>query len=262
MSDTAPTPAPPRQRLPVLGVPIDAVSPQGAVQRLAAWAADGSSRSVCICNVHSVVTATREPAFRAAIEAADLATPDGAPVAWMLRRLGATDQQRVSGPELMLDYCAHAAASGEPLFLYGGTADTLQLLQARLRERWPALHIAGAIAPPFRPLTPAEDQADVDAIHASGARTVWVGLGCPKQELWMQAHRGRVRAVMVGVGAAFDFHAGTVARAPRWMRDHGLEWLHRLASEPRRLGRRYLVTNTRFVLGALRQLALPRAHRN
>ena len=232
----------------------------GAVARIAGWAQRRESRVVCICNVHSVVTATQDPAFMHAITSADLATPDGAPVAWMLRRQGLATQARVSGPDLMLDYCAHAAEQGEAIFLYGSTEATLKRLQQQLHARWPALRIAGALSPPLRPPSAAEAEADVQAINASGAGTVWVGLGCPKQELWMAAHRGRVHAVMVGVGAAFDFHAGTVARAPAWMRRRGLEWLHRLASEPRRLGRRYVVTNTVFICRALLQLMRRRTH--
>jgi N-acetylglucosaminyldiphosphoundecaprenol N-acetyl-beta-D-mannosaminyltransferase len=209
---------------------------------------------VCICNAHSVVTAAQDPNFRQAIAHADMATPDGAPVAWMLKRQGAVGQQRVSGPDLMLDYCAHIAESGESIYLYGSTESTLAALQRVLRARWPMLRIAGAESPPFRPLTPEEDAAVIQRINGSGAGTVWVSLGCPKQELWMAAHRGRVQAVMLGVGAAFDFHAGVVPRAPAWMRNNGLEWLHRLASEPSRLWKRYLLTNTSFVLGAARQL--------
>ncbi|MBL8315092.1 MAG: WecB/TagA/CpsF family glycosyltransferase [Rubrivivax sp.] len=243
-----------RRTLPVLHAPIDAISCEGAVARIASWAAAGASRVVCICNAHSVVTAEQDAGFLRAIVSADMATPDGAPVAWMLRRQGVTGQSRVSGPDLMLDYCAYATRVGEPIFLYGSTEQTLQALRERLGQRWPGLQIAGALSPPFRPLSEAEDSAIVAAINASGARTVWVSLGCPKQELWMQAHRGRVQAVMVGVGAAFDFHAGTLARAPRWMQDHGLEWLHRLGTEPARLWRRYLFTNTAFVFGAARQL--------
>lgn len=243
-----------RRVLPVLGAPIDVVSAGAALQRIAQWAARRESRVVCICNVHSVVTAMHDAAHLAAIAGADLATPDGAPVAWMLRRQGATAQARVSGPDLMQDYLEQAATRRESIFLLGSTPETLAKLQSRLRERWPALPIAGAISPPFRALTNDEDEALVRELNASGAGTVWVSLGCPKQERWMAEHRGRVQAVMLGVGAAFDFHAGTVSRAPRWMRDHGLEWLHRLASEPRRLWRRYLVTNTRFLVGACRQL--------
>lgn len=243
-----------RHRLPVLGVPIDRVSSDDAVRRISAWAGERSSRVVCICNVHSVVTAAQTPDFMQVIDAADLATPDGAPVAWMLRRLGARAQRRVSGPDLFADYCAHAAAGGERIYLYGSTPETLQRLESRLRERWPGLQIAGSHSPPFRALSDAEDDAIVRRINDSGAGSVWISLGCPKQERWMHAHRGRIRAVMVGVGAAFDFHAGTVTRAPRWMRDAGLEWLHRLASEPRRLWRRYLLTNSWFMLAAARQL--------
>lgn len=230
----------------------------GAVQRIATWAQHRDSRVVCICNVHSVVTAAQDPAFMRAIDCADLATPDGAPVAWMLRRQGVAGQRRVSGPDLMLAYCEHAAARNESIFLFGSSESTLQQLQHRLLARWPGLKIAGALSPPYGPLSAAEDEAVVETINASGAGTVWVSLGCPKQELWMTAHRGRVQAVMVGVGAAFDFHAGTVARAPAWMRRNGLEWLHRLAIEPRRLGRRYLVTNTVFMWRAALQLVKAR----
>lgn len=242
-----------RRTLPVLGTPIDVIDAAQAVQRIAAWAVAGESRVVCLCNAHSVVTAQREPAFGEVLAQADMAAPDGASVAWILRRQGAGLQRRLSGPDLMLDYCAHAAQCGEALYLYGTRADTLAALRARLIQRWPALSIAGAHAPPFRASSPEEDAADVARINASGAATVWVSLGCPKQEVWMHAHRGRVHAVMVGVGAAFDFHAGVTPRAPRWMREHGLEWLHRLIVEPRRLGPRYLSTNSQFILGAVRQ---------
>jgi N-acetylglucosaminyldiphosphoundecaprenol N-acetyl-beta-D-mannosaminyltransferase len=156
----------------------------------------------------------------------------------------------------MLEYCAHAARIGQSIFLYGSTEETLISLRAQLLKRFPDLQIAGAIAPAFRQLTAEEDAADVECINVSGAGTVWVGLGCPKQELWMAAHRGRVNAVMLGVGAAFDFHAGNLVRAPVWMRNCGLEWLHRLASEPRRLWKRYLVTNTVFIWCAARQFLL------
>ncbi len=158
----------------------------------------------------------------------------------------------------MLDYCAHTVRQGDSIYLYGSTPTTLSALQAALQARFHGLRIAGAESPPFRPLTAEEDDAVVERINASGAGSVWVSLGCPKQEQWMADHRGRVQAVMVGVGAAFDFHAGNVRRAPAWMRGSGLEWLHRLASEPRRLWKRYLVTNTLFIVGAARQLLMPR----
>ena len=243
-----------RVTAPVLGVPIDVLGWDAALSRISTWAAARESRYVCICNSHSVVTAGQDAAFGRIIEAADMATPDGAPVARMLRILGFPAQQRINGPDLMWKYCEQAALRGESIYLYGGLPDTLALLQQRLKAAFPGLLIAGAYSPPFRLATAEEDEADVARINAAGAGTVWVSLGCPKQEQWMAAHRGRVNAVMIGVGAAFDYHAGTIKRAPQWMQNAGLEWLHRLCSEPRRLWKRYLVTNTLFIAGAAGQL--------
>jgi N-acetylglucosaminyldiphosphoundecaprenol N-acetyl-beta-D-mannosaminyltransferase len=238
----------------VLGVRIHAVDWPTSLKTIAGWASRRESRCVCICNVHSVVTASQEAEFGAVIAQADLATPDGAPVAWMLRRLGFPQQQRINGPDLMHRYCALAAQLGHSIYLLGGTDEVLVRLQRALIEAHPSLRIAGACSPPFRALSAQEDAAIVAAINASGAGVVWVGLGCPKQEMWMHAHRGRVHAVMIGVGAAFPYLAGIARRAPPWMQRFGLEWLHRLASEPRRLWRRYAVTNSYFIAGALRQL--------
>ena len=243
----------------VLSVPIDVLTWEDALACISGWAAKYESRYVCICNVHSVVTAGQDVAFGQVITEADMATPDGAPVAWMLRKRGYANQQRINGPDLMWKYCEQAAQRGESIYLYGGMPETLKILQRRLVDVFPGLRIAGAYSPPFRVGTNEEDEADVRKINASGASTVWVSLGCPKQEKWMAAHRGRVNAVMIGVGAAFDYHAGTVQRAPTWMQNSGLEWLHRLFSEPRRLWRRYLVTNTLFVIGAVKQLVFGNA---
>lgn len=243
-----------RTSVQVVGTPIDVISWADACNLIARWAANRESRYVCICNVHSVMTAYHKPDFLKVIKEADLATPDGAPVAWMLRRLGYHGQRRINGPDLMLRYCAQAELRGEGVFLYGNTPETLATLHENLQELFPSLKISGAYSPPFRPLTPEEDEDVVQRINASGARTVWVSLGCPKQERWMAAHHGRIQAVMVGVGAAFDYHAGTLRRAPVWMQRRGLEWLHRLWSEPIRLGPRYVVTNTQFLFHAIRQL--------
>lgn len=237
----------------VLGAHIDALSWDAALGRLLAWARGRESRYVTICNVHVVVSASQDADYLEIINASDMATPDGAPVAWMLRRQGFADQPRISGPDLMWALCERAAAGGLALYCYGSTQATLDLLEQRLRAAFPELKMTME-SPPFRPLSPEEDAAAVSRINASGAGIVFVGLGCPKQERWMADHRGRVNAVMIGVGAAFDFHAGTMQRAPAWMRDNGLEWLHRLSSEPRRLWKRYLVTNTLFILGAAWQL--------
>lgn len=237
----------------VLGAHIDALSWDAAMNRLLGWAHARESRYVTICNVHVVVSASRDAAYRDIINGSDMATPDGAPVAWMLRKLGFANQPRVSGPDLMWALCERAAKESLPIYCYGSTEATLGLLDARLREVFPGLQVTME-SPPFRALSAQEDAAAVERINASGAGIVFVGLGCPKQERWMAEHRGRINAVMIGVGAAFDFHAGTVKRAPAWMRDNGLEWLHRLLSEPGRLWKRYLVTNTLFILGAARQL--------
>jgi N-acetylglucosaminyldiphosphoundecaprenol N-acetyl-beta-D-mannosaminyltransferase len=252
--EPGPDAGPPRRRLPVLGVPIDVLTADGAAAQIVAWARESRSRVVCLCNVHAVVSAASDSTLRQALQQADLAAPDGAPVAWMMRRLGAPAQRRVAGPDLMADTLALAATTGVAVYLYGGTAETLARLQPALMRRWPTLRLAGSRSPPFRPLTAAELEADFADIRASGAGIVWVGLGCPKQERWMAAHREQLPLVLVGVGAAFDFLGGRLARAPLWMRRCGLEWLFRLLQEPRRLAGRYLVTNTRFVLGAACQL--------
>ncbi|MDA8127849.1 MAG: WecB/TagA/CpsF family glycosyltransferase [Betaproteobacteria bacterium] len=241
----------------VLGARIDALTWDATLDRLLRWARARESRYVAICNVHVVVSASRDADYRAVINGADMATPDGAPVAWMLRRQGFAEQARISGPDLMWALCERAAKARLPIYCYGSVEATLALLAQRLRIAFPDLQMTME-SPPFRPLTAEEDAAAVERINASGAGIVFVGLGCPKQERWMAEHRGRVNAVMIGVGAAFDFHAGTVQRAPAWMRANGLEWLHRLASEPGRLWKRYLVTNTLFIVGAARQLLFGR----
>jgi len=243
-----------RQTERVIGSSIDVLSWQNVIGRLGEWSRERASRVVCICNAHSLVTARINSDFAAVLGRAETCTADGAPVAWMLRRLGHANQQRINGPDLMWRYCEWAAANGESIYLYGGAEATLSALTERLMRTFPNLVIAGLASPPFRPLTDEEDAAAVTAINASGAGTVWVSLGCPKQEFWMDSHRGRINATMIGVGAAFDYHAGTLQRAPVWVQRVGLEWLHRLASEPRRLWRRYLFTNTYFVFCALRQL--------
>jgi N-acetylglucosaminyldiphosphoundecaprenol N-acetyl-beta-D-mannosaminyltransferase len=176
-----------------------------------------------------------------------MATPDGMPVAWVLRSLGYLGQERINGPDLMDRVCRAAAETRAPVFFYGSTTDTLEKLKGSLKNRFPVLEIAGAYSPPFRALTEKEDAEVVNLINSSGAGIVFVGLGCPKQEIWMAEHKGKINAVMLGVGAAFDFHAGTVKRAPRYMRQAGIEWFHRFLQEPRRLWKRYAVTNTLFI---------------
>jgi len=246
----------------VLGANIDALTWEQALDRIVAWAQARESRYICICNVHSVVTTTRDAAYRRVVNEADMCTPDGAPIAWAMRRFGLRSQERINGPDLMWQYLARAEALGQRVFFYGSTDQTLAKLRQALALRFPRLRIAGMHSPPFRALSADEDKAEVEMINRSGAQVVFVGLGCPKQERWMAAHRGRVQAVMIGVGAAFDYHSGVVRRAPLWWQRNGLEWLYRLISDPQRLMKRYMVTNTLFVIGFSRQLiAWKRANR-
>ncbi len=232
----------------LLGTRIDALSWEQAAGRILRWAQSGASRMVCLCNVHSLVSARHDPALAAALAQSDLNSPDGAPLAWLMRRRGWPEQQRLSGPDLMWRLLGEAARLDLPVFLLGGTEPTLERLQTALRTAFPLLKIAGLLSPPFRPLEESDNAQIAATIEASGARIVLIGLGCPKQEKWMASQRGRVRAVMLGVGAAFDYHAGVLPRAPLAWQRLGLEWLYRLAQEPMRLASRYLLTNTLFLL--------------
>lgn len=238
----------------VVGLRIDAVSVRDVVDQVAAWVHSRESRTVCCANVHVTMMARNSNRYRAALQSMDIVTPDGMPLVWALRRFGFPHQQRAYGPDVMLSLCQHAASNGVPVLLYGSTQRVVERLRERLVDRYPGLRVADAISPPFRDLTSNEDERMVGRINASGAAIVFVGLGAPKQELWMASHRDRVMSVMVGVGAAFDFHAGLVAQAPPWMQRHGLEWVYRLSREPRRLWRRYLLLNPRFAVLAARQI--------
>jgi N-acetylglucosaminyldiphosphoundecaprenol N-acetyl-beta-D-mannosaminyltransferase len=210
---------------------------------------------ICVAAVHTVVACQDDRELGAAVAGADLTVPDGMPLVWALRLLGHPLHHRVYGPDLMDLACAHAARTGQRFYLYGGrNPGALAQLARQLRLRHPGLQIVGGHAPPFRPLTADEETAVADEINASRADVVWVGIGVPKQEKWMARMRDRLDApVLVGVGAAFDFHAGLIPQAPAWLQRHGMEWAFRLAHEPRRLWRRYLTYNPRFVAGFARQ---------
>ena len=242
-----------RHRVSVIGAPVDVASWPEALARISKWGRNHESRYVALVNVHSAVTAAFNARFLEVLAHCDLCACDGAPVTWMLRQLGATDQERINGPDLMWRYFAAEAPKGGKVYFYGGSPEALRLLMARVQQEFPGLQVVGMRSPPYRALTPAEDAEDVERINASGAEVVFVGLGCPKQELWMADHCGRVNAVMIGVGAAFDFHAGLQPRAPEWMQRHALEWFYRLCREPRRLWRRYLFTNVPFLFMAAGQ---------
>ncbi len=245
------------ERGEVLGVRLAVSDYDGVISWMEQVIAAGAHAYVTAAAVNLVMSAREDPATATAVAGATLATPDGQPLVWALRALGHRRATRIYGPDLMAAFCARAATAAIPIYLYGGRdPQALALLQARLRERFPGLLIAGAHSPPFRPLSDAEKADDAARIDASGAAVVWVGTGQPKQEKWMHEMRPRLAApVLVGVGAAFDFHAGLVSQAPSWMQRAGLEWLYRLSREPRRLWRRYWRYNPRFVAGFAAQYA-------
>lgn len=226
---------------------VDATSYDDASRRVLRWAGEGRSAYVCVATVHMVMESYDSASFRKIVNGAELVTPDGRPLVWALSSLGVKGASQVRGTDLTAHVVERAAREGVPIGLYGGTQDVLDTLVRTLETRHPGIEVACRIAPPFRPLSQEEDEAFTRQIATSGARILFVGLGCPKQEQWMATHRGRVPAVMLGVGAAFDFHAGNVRQAPRWMQKTGLEWVFRLLMDPRRLWRRYAKHNPRFV---------------
>lgn len=231
----------------VVGTRVDATAYGSAVEQMQAWSEAGQTAFVIPANVHVVMTAWGDPTFQEVVNQADLVTPDGMPLVWALRLLGIPDATRVYGPDLMLALCHRCAEQGIPIYLYGSTAAVLEKLAHRLHQDFPGLLIAGSHAPPFRPLTEAEEREDQTRLKASGAKVIFVGLGCPKQERLIARWRGVVPGVWVGVGAAFAFHSGTVTQAPRWMMGLGMEWLYRWWQEPR-LWRRYLINNPLFLI--------------
>jgi N-acetylglucosaminyldiphosphoundecaprenol N-acetyl-beta-D-mannosaminyltransferase len=237
-----------RRRCSILGTQVDALSWQEALDTVVKWSQRRERRYVCHANVHSIISATRDPALRQVLNQADLVTPDGMPLVWVLRRRGFAWQTRLSGSDFMWRYCARAARLGLKIYLYGGTSDTLQQWWQRLASMFPGIRIVGACAPPSREPTLGERDEIAARINQSGAHAVFVALGCPQQERWMAQQRGSVQAVMFGVGTAFEHHSNDGKRTPRWMRVYGLEWAHRLAQDPRRLWRRYVVNNGLFML--------------
>jgi bacterial polymer biosynthesis proteins, WecB/TagA/CpsF family len=241
-------------RVDVLGVGVSAIDMALAVETVDAWIAAGERRYVCVTGVHGIMESQRDPELRAIHNAAGLVTPDGMPLVWLARGAGFRSVDRVYGPDLMLASCEASVARHYRHFLYGGAPGVADRLAERLRARFPGLQIVGTYSPPFRPHITLEDDAVLRDINAAGPDIVWVGLSTPKQEWWMHAHRSHLTAsVLIGVGAAFDFHAGVKRQAPRWVQRSGLEWLFRLSQEPRRLWRRYSRNNTRFLLELLRR---------
>ena len=232
----------------ILGVNIAITNMQETVNLIMDHLEDIRGQFICLSNVHTTVMAEKDAEYRKIQNSAFLALPDGSPLALVQRLRGYRSAEQVAGPDLMPALWKATEHTAYSHYFYGSTPETIEALQKNLGSRYPELKIAGMEAPPFRPLTEEEDRQAVERINASGADFVWVGLGAPKQEKWMYEHRGRIHGVMFGVGAGFDFHAGTVKRAPDWMRRHYLEWLYRLVQDPKRLWKRYVQTNGKFLL--------------
>lgn len=237
-----------RTRYPVLGVDIDAVQVPDAIIRMSKWIDSGiCGRYVAAANVHMIIEAVRNPDFKNILQNADMVVPDGMPLVWRGRKQGAVLPRRVYGPELMFEFCRTTQDRGYRHFFYGGAPGVAEKLVESLSSQM-LIEIAGTLSPPFKPLSAAEDATLVEQINAARPNILWVCLGCPKQERWMFMHRDVLRVpVMVGVGQAFDIYAGSLRQAPSILRENGLEWLFRLCIEPRRLWRRYLLYNSRFL---------------
>ena len=239
----------------VLGVPLALTDYERTMEWMDARVATREKGYVCVAAVHTVMVCQEDPELQAAVEGASLVVPDGQPLVWAMNAMGHHLPTRVYGPELMDRYCARSAETGTRMFLYGGrNQGALVQLALNLRRRYPGVKIVGGYSPPYRPLSEEEEDAVAAEINRSQADVVWVGIGVPKQEKWMAAMRDRLDApVLVGVGAAFDFHAGLIPQAPDWMQHSGLEWAYRLAHEPKRLWKRYAKYNPMFVAGFARQ---------
>ena len=239
----------------LLGVPVAMVDYDRAIEVMDGLVASRDPGYVCVAPVHALIEARRSREMAEALSGSTLVVPDGMPLVWAANLLGEDLRDRVYGPELMLRYSERCAERGYRVWLYGGRDQgTLVQLALSMRQRHPGIQIVGGYSPPFRPLTEEEEDAIVAQINEARPDVLWVGIGVPKQEKWMARMRDRLEVpVMCGVGAAFDFHAGRISMAPRWMQGHGLEWIYRIAQEPRRLLPRYLYTNPRFLAAFARQ---------
>lgn len=241
----------------VLGIPLSVTNLNQAADCIEQWAGDDQGRFVCIRDVASLTAMSDDPDLAALHNEASMVTPDGMPLV-LLGKLRGLPVERTCGPDLIDLVCARSVGAGLKHYFYGGKEGVAERLARVFAAKYPGMKVVGYECPPFRRLTEAEDAACVARIKASGADVVWVGISSPKQDIWMREHYRRLSQTLIGVGAAFDFHAGTVRRAPRWMQRSGLEWLFRLLSEPRRLWRRYLVLAPKFVWRVLAEGIDPR----
>lgn len=238
----------------VIGFPVTALPFDAQIATMINWAKSRLSKVVCVANVHMLIEAHQNSSFASVLTNADLVTPDGMPLVWMLRLMGATQQNRVAGLDVLAALCQRSEVEQVSIFFLGSQVAILERIKARLKQDYADLKIAGMESLPFRSLTQAEDEAVVQMLNDSGAGLVFVSLGCPKQEAWMAAHKNKVRAVMVGLGGAFPVYAGIHKRAPQIVRSLGFEWLYRLLQEPQRLWSRYSSTIPVFIWLAFKQL--------
>lgn len=208
---------------------------------------------ICVSNVHTTVMAFRNEQYRNIQNSAAMALPDGKPLSLVSKRRGFKNAQRVSGPDLLVKMLLESKTKGYRHFFYGSTEDTLEKLKTEIMRQFPETVIAGMYSPPFRDLTVQEDEEIINFINECTPDFVWIGLGAPKQEKWMYSHKNRIYGIMLGVGAAFDFQAGTVKRAPKWMQKLCLEWFYRILQDPRRMLRRYIGTNFSFIWNVLKE---------
>ncbi|MFB5760252.1 WecB/TagA/CpsF family glycosyltransferase [Paenibacillus medicaginis] len=226
---------------------ITALTFQETIIELEKWVANKENHYVCVCNTHSIVTASNDKLFATVLNNAGICTPDGTPVVWALRSYGFTEQDRVDGPNMMLKLCELSAQKKYKIFFYGGTAETLEQLNRKVTQMFEGIEIAGSYSPPFRNLTAYEETEIADMINTSNADFIFVSLGCPKQEIWMYNNREKIRGIMIGVGAAFEYITGNIKRPPLFFQKAGLEWVFRLISEPKRLWKRYAYNNPVYV---------------
>jgi N-acetylglucosaminyldiphosphoundecaprenol N-acetyl-beta-D-mannosaminyltransferase len=233
----------------VLGVRFAAVQIPDVTRKIEEWIAnDRKTHYITVSNVHSVIECQRDVRLMETLNGSDLNVPDGMPIIWCGRSYGYVLPRRVYGPDLFYEFCNRVQDKPYRHFFYGGAPDALETLVSKLKEMFPKIQVAGYYSPPFRPMSPEEDLRVVEMVNASAVDVMWVGLGCPKQEFWMRAHRESLMVpAIVGIGQAFNIYAGKTRQAPSWMRESGLEWLFRLLHEPRRLWRRYLVYNSEFI---------------
>lgn len=237
----------------LLCLDVKIVKKELVIETIAALMKKGGG-SICFATVHMTMEAYDDASYRAVVNSADLVVPDGMPLVWMQRRLGHPEAARVRANDLMMAALSWAAENGFSVGFYGSSDAVLKAITTRAARDFPRLSIVYAYSPPYRPVTVDEDREIVQRINSSDPDILFVGLGCPKQEIWMSNHRPELSSVLLGVGASFDFYAGTVPESPEWLGRLGLEWMYRLVKEPRRLWRRYLSTNPRFIFLALLQL--------